>query len=52
MQFVDIAFDHFLEQFFAVVGCEKGKIEILSNGGGTWQQWMHLQQNTLERQPE
>lgn len=52
MQVFDIALDHALEGGFAVLGGEEGEVEVLSDGGGTWQQWMHLQQKILARQPE
>lgn len=52
VQVFDISFDHALKGGFSVFGGEKGEVEVLSNAGGTWQQWMHLQQKILARQPE
>lgn len=52
VQILDISVDHALEGGLSVFGGEKGEVEILSRREGTWQQWMHLQQKILARQPE
>ena len=52
VQAFDISLDHALEGGLSVFGGEKGEVEVLSKWRRTWQQWMHLQQKILARQPE
>lgn len=52
VQVFDISLDHALKGGLSVFRGEQREVEVLNRKGGTWQQWMHLQQKILARQPE
>lgn len=51
MQSFDISRDHPLKSRFTIFRSQQRKIEVLREGGSTWQQWTHLQQKTFAIQP-
>lgn len=52
MKILYVSLYHPLKRRLTVLRSKKRKIKVLNSLNLTWQQWMHLQQKILARQPE